>query len=120
MTKVIGLVSDQEKAEQVVNDLTKSRLGEMDIHTIDRWDENATIPSQAAPAYDASSGAAGIPALMKLGIPSFEFNSDEEEQYFKRGVQDGGILITVEPDDDDDVSHILRILKQESDRVVKV
>jgi hypothetical protein len=120
MTKIIGLVSDQTKAEQVINKLTQAHLGDIDIHTIDQWDEDATTTeSPIMPAYNASSGVAGGAAFTKSKMPSLDLN-EEEEQFFKRGVQKGGVVISVEPADDNDVPNVIRILEQQSDHVVKI
>lgn len=119
MTKIIGLISDQTKAEQAINNLTKAHLGDIDIHTIDQWDEDATTTeSPVMPAYNASSGVAGGAAIIKSKMPALNLN--EEEEFFKRGVKKGGVIVSVEPADDNDVPNVTRILEQQSVRVVKI
>ena len=119
MTKIIGLFSDQMKAEQVVNTLTQAHLGDIDIHIVDEWNEETDIQPPITPAYSTGSGMHGFPVLPRVGMPSLGLG-DEEEQFFKRGVQGGGVVVSVKLTNDDDIHQVERILEQQSDRVVRI
>jgi hypothetical protein len=41
----------------------------------------------------------------------------EEEEYFRRNVQNGGVLVVVDVDDDDNLPHVRTILEETSEKV---
>lgn len=119
MTRVVSLVSDHQKAEKVINNLTEADLDEIDIRTIDEWGDEAGAKSVVTPAYNADSGAAGLAPPMKFGAASLGLD-EEETRFFRQGVRAGGVIVSVEPANKNDLSDLVQIMQQQSDRIVKI
>lgn len=114
MTTLIGLFEDQKKAEKAINALSAADLADVEFETILQWDEESAKELQVAPAF-AGSGSSGA-AVAVSRVPSWNLE-DEEEQFFKRTVQRGGVLIVVDVDDEDQVPQVNQILKENSEKV---
>jgi hypothetical protein len=115
MTTLIGLFDDEQKAEEAINALTAADLDDVDFETITHWHNEADTGVRAAPAVNAPSGPAGM-AVPVGPVTSWNIE-DEEVEYFRRAVQNGGVLITVDVDDDDQVEQVKRILQEYSQKL---
>ncbi len=115
MTKVIGLFDGEQKAEEAINALTAADLDDIEFETISHWHHEANVGVRAAPAVNAPSGPAG------MGVPVGPISTwnieDEETEYFRRAVQNGGVLIVVDVDDEEQVSQVKQILHEGSEKV---
>jgi hypothetical protein len=116
MTTLIGLFKDQQKAEEAVNARAAAELENVEFETILHWDQEQEQEVEIAPALHTGYGSSGYPVAMGY-VPSWNL-ADDEEQYFKRAVQQGGVLIVVDVDDEDQVSQVNRILQENSEKVV--
>lgn len=114
MTTLIGLFEDQKKAEKAINALSAADLDDVEFETILRWDEEQEKEILVAPAF-AGYGSSGA-AIAVSRVPSWNLD-DDEEQFFKRTVQRGGVLIVVDVDDEDQVPQVNRILHENSETV---
>ncbi|MAT98790.1 MAG: hypothetical protein CL608_16730 [Anaerolineaceae bacterium] len=114
MTTLIGLFKDQKTAEAAVDALTAADLDDVEFETILSWDEEQEKEVKVAPAF-TGYGSSGAPVAMSH-VPSWNLD-DEEERFFKRTVQHGGVLIVVDVDDEDQVPQVNRILEENSEKV---
>lgn len=114
MTTLIGLFKDQKTAEEAVDALTAADLDDVEFETIIRWDEEQEKEIKVAPAF-TGYGSSGSPVAMGR-VRSWNLD-DEEEQFFKRIVQRGGVLIVVDVDDEDQVPQVNRILQEHGEKV---
>ena len=114
MTTLIGLFSDQKMAEEAVNALSAADLDDVEFETILQWDEEQEKEIKVAPAF-TGYGSSGAPVAVSRA-PSWNLD-DEEEQFFRRSVQHGGVLIVVDVDDEDQVPQVNRILQENSEKV---
>jgi hypothetical protein len=115
MTTLIGLFKDQQKAEEAVNALSAAKFDDVEFETILHWDQEQEGQVDVAPAIGAGYTSSGYAAAVAR-VPSWNLD-DEEEQYLKRAVQHGGVLIVVDVDDEDQVPQVNRILQEHSEKV---
>ena len=115
MTTLIGLFKDQQKAEEAVNALSAAKFDDVEFETILHWDQEQEQEVEIAPALPTGYGSSGYPVAMGY-VPSWNL-ADDEEQFFKRTVQRGGVLIVVDVDDEDQVPQVNRILQEHSEKV---
>lgn len=115
MTKLIGLYEDQQKAEKTINALIAANLEGIDIQTLENWENWPDSDVDAVPVASSGYGTGGVPAPALL-IPSLGLG-EEEEQYFKRSLQNGAILIVVDVSDSEAKTTVKTILRENSVRV---
>jgi len=115
MTKLIGLFADQQKAEKAINALSAADLDDVEFETILHWDKEQEKEAEIAPVSSTVFGSSGYPVAVGR-VPSWNLGS-EEEQYFKRTVQNGGVLIVADVDDADQVPQVKHILQENSEKV---
>ncbi len=116
MTTLIGLFEDQQKAEEAINALAAAKLKDIEFETIDSWDEGYGTRIEAMPAPNSGYGPGG--AIPVSAGPGLSWNLDDTEtDYFRRTVRNGGVLIVVEVDNEDQVPHVNRILQENSVQV---
>lgn len=115
MTKLVGLFKEQEKAEKAINALSAADLDGVDFETIMQWNAEEKKQVEVAPVLNTGYGPSGIPVAATL-LPSWNLDAEEEE-YFKRTVQHGGVLVVVDADDEDHVSAVKRILEENAEKV---
>ncbi len=92
MQQIVGLFSDQKKAEKAVDALATASLSESDIRTIDEWSDELDTEFDVAVAPNPDAGMIGMasPATPPLKL------SNEQAQFFKRSLMNGGVLVIVE------------------------
>ena len=115
MTKLIGLFADEMKAEEAINALAAAGMDDVEFETISRRAEANDTAVAAAPTLGADRGAAVVPVAGNL-FSSWSLNTEEEE-YFRRNVQNGGVLVVVDVDDDDNLPHVRTILEETGEKV---
>ncbi len=115
MTKLIGLFADEMKAEEAINALTTAGMDDIEFETISRWAEGNDTAVAAAPTLGTDRGAAVVPVAGNL-FSSWSLDSEEEE-YFRRNVQNGGVLVVVDVDDDDKLPRVRTILEETGEKV---
>lgn len=115
MTKLIGLFADEMKAEEAINALTTAGMDDIEFETISSAAEGNGTAVAAAPTLGADRGAAMVPVAGNL-FSSWSLDTEEEE-YFRRNVQNGGVLVVVDVDDDDNLPHVRTILEETSEKV---
>ena len=115
MTMLIGLFKDQQKAEEAVNALSAAKFDDVEFETILHWDQEQEGQVDVAPAIGAGYTSSGYAAAVAR-VPSWNLD-DEEEQYLKRAVQHGGVLIVVDVDDEEQVPQVNHILQEHSEKV---
>lgn len=116
MTQLIGLFADEMKAEEAINALAAAGMDDVEFETISRWAEaNNDAAVAAAPTLGADRGAAVVPVVGNL-FSSWSLDTEEEE-YFRRNVQNGGVLVVVDVDDDDNLPHVRSILEETGEKV---
>lgn len=118
MPQVIALFENQKKAEAAIDTLTTAKLDEKNIRTIETWEGDTTANqiNTPLPAADASTGITGVPLPSAISMPGLEL-SDEEAQYFKRSVEAGGVLVSVELSDDKELSQAKHALEEQGGKV---
>lgn len=115
MTKLVGLFSNQEEAEQAVNALAEAKLDNSAIHTMESWNVNdapALIPS----VHAGSGGTSGTATPSATFLPDFSMDNDTK-QFFQRSLEKGGVLVTVDPEDDTAFAQAKRILEEQGGQV---
>lgn len=116
MSKLYGLFSNQEEAEQAVSALATARLDDTAIHTTGSW--NADAGPVVIPSIHAGSGeAAGTAIPLTTFLPGFSMDTDAK-QFFQRSLERGGVLVTVNPEDDTAFAQAKRILKEQGAQVL--
>ena len=116
MTKLIGLFSNQKEAEQAVSTLAEANLDDSAIHTLEKPNEGAdpiVIPNVQA----GTGGSIGSAIPLTTFLPDFSLDSDAK-QFFQRSLERGGVLISVEPEDDKAFIQAKRILEGQGGRVL--
>lgn len=114
MTTVIGLFADEMKAEEAINALSTADMDDIEFETISRWAEGADTAA-AAPTLGSDRGAAVVPVVGNM-FSSWSLDTEEEE-YFRRNVQNGGVLVVVDVDDDDKLPRVRSILEETGEKV---
>ena len=115
MTQLYGLFSNQKEAEQAVNALAEAKLDNSAIHTMEGWhadDAPVVIPS----VHAGSGGTIGV-IPVTTSLPDFSVDNDAK-QFFKRSLERGGVLVTVDPEDDTAFVEAKRILEQQGGQVL--
>ncbi len=115
MSQLYGLFSNQKDAEQAVNALAEADLDNSAIHTMESL--SADTVSVVIPA--AQTG----PNTTVGAVPLTNFLSDFSvdsgaKQFFKRSLERGGVLVTVDPTDDTAFVQAKRILEQQGGQVL--
>lgn len=125
MTKAIALFENQQKATAAVDVLAASELETADINVYESMPEDKgsdTIagtpmmgwrPAPSTAAQPAGVGMVPVDPLEELSL------SEEEEQYVRRNVEGGGVLIIVDVEDDEDAGRAESILEEQDGRIVK-
>jgi nitrogen regulatory protein PII-like uncharacterized protein len=116
MSKVISLFSDQEQAGRAIEALAAAGFEDAEIHEIEGQNPDLEPqPLAVAPIHQGGYGAV-------TPIPFSAFLSDlgdsEAEQFLKRNLESGGVVIVVEPSDEEASTRIKRILEEEGGQVV--
>lgn len=115
MTQLVGLFSNQKEAEQAVNALAEAKLDNSAMHTMERWNVNdapVVIPS----VHAGSGGTIGAIPLTTF-MPDVSVDNDAK-QFFKRSLERGGVLVTVDPEDDVAFVEAKRILEKQGGQVL--
>jgi hypothetical protein len=112
MTTLIGLFEDQQKAEKAIRALSAAQLKDVEFETIETWDEGYDTKVEAMPALNSGYGPGGIP-VSAAPAPSWSLD-DQEADYFRRNVQNGGVLIVVEVGHEAQVPQVNHILQENS------
>ena len=116
MTQLYGLFSNQKEAEQAVNALAEAKLDNSAIHTMERWNVNdapVVIPS----VHAGSGGTSGAAIPLTTILPDSSVDNDAK-QFFKRSLERGGVLVTVDPEDDVAFVEAKRILEKQGGQVL--
>lgn len=116
MKKVISLFSDQEEAGSAIEALGAAGFEDAAIQEIEGQSPDLEPqPLAVAPVHHSGYGAA-------TPIPFSSFLSDldnsESEQFLKRSLERGGVVVIVEPPDEEADAQIRRILLEEGGQVV--
>jgi hypothetical protein len=93
MTQIVGLFSTHNEADRAVEALSATRIENKNIHTL-----------VAAPGIDIS-------AALDL--------EEEKTSYFKRSVQNGGVLVLVDLADDAHITRAMHVLAEYGSLVEK-
>ncbi len=115
MTKLIGLFADEMKAEEAINALAAAGMDDVEFETISRRAEANDTAVAATPTLGADRGAAVVPVVGNL-FSSWSLDTEVEE-YFRRNVQNGGVLVVVDVVDDDNLPHVRTILEETGEKV---
>lgn len=115
MTKLIGLFADEMKAEEAINALTTAGMDDVEFETISRGVDVNDTAVAAAPTLGADRGAAVVPVAGNL-FSSWSLDTEEAE-YFRRNVQNGGVLVVVDVEDDDKLPRVRSILEETGEKV---
>ena len=99
-TKIASLFDSQKEADQAIQALNEHELGDSDIRVIDGSSADTTETVARSGAFVGVAGAEGqgLPALAATA-PELSM-SDEEQDFFMRGLRDGGVVIVVELSDE--------------------
>lgn len=119
MSHLVALFENQKDAEKAVSELSKADIGENDIRTIEDWYDDEENPKMnAIPAVNPGygTGAVGVAAPF-ANLPQSLGLTEQENQYFKNAVQNGGTLVVVSVEDDDNIPETRRILDKYSDQI---
>ncbi len=95
MQQIVGLFSDQKKAEKAVDALATASLSESDIRTIDEWSDELDTEFDVAVAPNPDAGMIGMASPASPATPPLKL-SNEQAQFFKRSLMNGGVLVIVE------------------------
>jgi hypothetical protein len=112
MQQTVGLFSDQKKAEKAVAALATANLGESTIRTIEEWSDELDVEFNVAAAPNPDAGMVGLAAPSSPATLPLRLN-DEQVQFFRRSLMNGGVLVVVEVADDAYYSRAKRILKDQ-------
>ena len=116
MTTLVGLVSDQQHAEEIVNALAKIQPDEIDVRTIEKWPDNLDANLNMAPAFGNTYETTAVAAPLTDVSPLADLD-DDEASFFKRNVQNGGVLIVVGFAGDKHRTEVERIFQKHDVRV---
>lgn len=116
MAQVASLFSDPVQAEQAVNALVEAALGHTDIQVVDHLSEEPPQP-QALPAANTTGGGTPGIGLPVTAVPFALDMSDQEMEFFLRGVQQGGVLVIVDLPDGNATTQAQAILQEFGGRV---
>lgn len=109
-TKIASLFDSQKEASQATEALSEHKLGDVDIRVIDASSADTTETVATSGAFVGVAGAEGrgVPALAATA-PELSM-SDEEQDFFVRGLRDGGVVVVVELPDEhaDTATRLLR------------
>lgn len=114
MTTLIGLFADEQKAEAAINALAAMDAADVEFQTITQWDNAPEREIAVAPLMNAGQGAGGV----AVGFLSSWHLDDEEVDYFRRNVKNGGMLVVVDVNNTDYLPHVRRILEETGEKVV--
>lgn len=116
--QIFGLFSNQEQAEEAVNALVAANLEDSSIQTIDKGSVNAESGPLVIPAnHPGAGGFSG--AVLPVNIPKNLTGDDgDAEQFFQRSLERGGVLIVVEPSDEEAFTQAKRILEEQGAQVL--
>jgi hypothetical protein len=120
MTKLYGLFSNQKEAEQAVSTLAEANLDDSAIHTMERWNADngpMVIPSVQGGSGSGGGGAIGSAIPFNTFLPDFSMDNDAK-QFFQRSLERGGVLVTIDPEDDTAFIQAKRILEQQGGQVL--
>lgn len=115
MTKLIGLFKDQQKAENAIEQLAAAEMENIEFETISQWEQKRELGAEVVTGLNAGSGASAVPVAARFPA-SWNLN-DEEQLFFKRAVQNGGVLIVVDVNDEDNESRVRSILQETGEKV---
>jgi hypothetical protein len=114
MKKLYGLFNDQEEAGDAVEALAAAGFEDADIHQIENSGDLETDMVAVAPIHGGGYGAA-----TPLTYPSFlsDLGDTEVRGYLHRSLKNGGVLVVIEPADDEAHSKIKHILEEAGGQV---
>ena len=116
MTSIVGLFTDEQKAEKAIENLGAAEaLADVEFKTISKWEREAETKVALVAGLGSGTTLAGVP-VAATSAPSWGLD-DEETEYFKRTVQRGGVLVVVDVNDDDQVPQVRRILQETGEKV---
>jgi hypothetical protein len=115
MSQLYGLFSNQKEAEQAVNALAEAKLDDSAIHTMENWRADAAPVIIPATQTGPNRTVGAVPLTNFL--PDFPAD-DGAKQFFQRSLERGGVLVTVDPDDDTAFVEAKRILEQQGGQVL--
>lgn len=92
---VVGLFSDHKEVEEAVNKLSQLDIDEGDIHVISRHHQEGNTSIIGSLGRALSPGDTPVEsALTELGLGA------EEARFYEQELDDTGVLVAVEADDD--------------------
>jgi hypothetical protein len=116
--QIFGLFSNQEQAEEAVNELVAANLEDSSIQTMDKTSISPETGPLVVPASQAGAGGFSG-AVLPVNFPKNLTGDDgDAEQFFQRSLERGGVLIVVEPPDDEAFTQAKRILEEQGAQVL--
>lgn len=114
MKKLYGLFSDQEEAGNAVEALEAAGFEDADIHEIENAGEMEADLIAVVPIHEGGYGSA-----TPLTYPSFlsDLGDTEVRAYLHRSLKNGGVLVVIEPADEESYPKIKHILEEKGGQV---
>ncbi len=115
MTTLIGLFKNEQDAETAVQSLAAANLDGIEFRMITDWeqDREPEVPVVMVPSFGVNPNGISVAPI----IPDPVEASSEETRFFKRTVQDGGVMLIVEEVDDEQVPQVKNILQEAGEKV---
>jgi hypothetical protein len=116
--QIIGLLRDQEQAEQAVNELLAADLEDSSIQTIDKSSINPESGLLVLPVHQGGAGGFTGAAFSSDSLKNLTGDDSDARQFFQRNLERGGVLIIVEPSDEMAFTQAKRILEEQGAQII--
>lgn len=116
MKKVISLFGDQEEAGSAIEALAAAGFEDADIHEMEgRSPDLEPEPLAVAPIHQGGYGS-----VTPIPLPSFlsDLGDTEAEEFLKRNLEGGGVVVVVDPADGEQTDQIRHILREQGGQIV--
>jgi hypothetical protein len=120
MSQLFGLFSNQKEASKAVEALAAANLNDSDIHTFDKENVTASSQPEIVPNVQMSFGiptsiGAPVPTSSALALNNLD---DNLQAFIQRGLQRGGVVVSISPSDEESSEYAERILKEQGGQVL--
>lgn len=116
MTNVVSLFSDQESAGKAVKALSDAGFEDANTFTLEDWDPNATSEPIEVPIHAGHAASSVTVPPIQTVLPNLNLDN-ESEHFIKQSLQKGGVLVIIEPSNDEKIPQIQEILEEEGGQV---
>ncbi|MFZ0545584.1 MAG: hypothetical protein WAM60_09100 [Candidatus Promineifilaceae bacterium] len=115
MNKLYSLFEDQEEAGKAVEVLAAAGFEDAEIHEIEDRSELQPEPIVVAPIHRGGYGAA---TPIPFGAFVSEIGNSEVEEFLKRNLKSGGVVVVVGLSDKETRDRVKRLLEEQGGQVV--